>query len=105
MHAGVIPLVFQTDGGKLQVRPSILSRELAAVFLPGSLEEGGARGRCRLQGTVQPVGRLLRPRRDGELLHSGLLHARLSCGDRGRFADGFCIRCEDLRETGSLSAD
>lgn len=103
MHAGVIPLVFQTDGGKLQVRLSILSRELAAVFLPGSLEEGGARGRC--QGTVQPVGRLLRPRRDGELLHSGLIHACLSCRDRRRFADVSCIRCEDLRETRSLSAD
>lgn len=105
MHAGVIPLVFQPDGGKLQVGLSILSRELAAVFLPGSLEEGGARGRRRPQGTVQPVGRLLRPRRDGELLHSGLIHACLSCRDRGRFADVFRIRCEDLRETRSLSAD
>lgn len=80
-HAGVIPLVFHTDGGKLQIWLSILSRERTAVSLPGSWVEGGARGRCRLQGAGQLVGRLLRPRRDGVLLHSGLIHARLSCRD------------------------
>lgn len=85
MHTGVIPLVFQTDGGKLQISLSILSRELTAVLLPGRSEERGAQGRRRLQGAGEPVGRLLRPRRDYVLLHPGLIHACLSCRDTGRF--------------------
>lgn len=80
VHAGVIPLVFQTDRGKVQVCFSILSREATTVLLPGRFEEGGG----RLQGAVQPVGRLLGTRSDHVLLHSGLIHARLSCKQRQR---------------------
>lgn len=80
MHTGVIPLVFQTDGGKVQVCFSILFREVTTVLLPGRLEEGGG----GLQGAVQPVGRLLGTRSDHVLLHSGLIHARLSCKQRQR---------------------
>lgn len=80
MHTGVIPLVFQTDKGKVQVSFSILFREVTTVFLPGRLEEGGG----RLQGAVQPVGRLLGTCSDHVLLHSGLIHARLSCKQRQR---------------------
>lgn len=80
MHAGVIALVFQTDRGKVQVCFSILFWEVTAVFLPGSLGEGGG----GLQGAVQPVGRLPGTRSDHVLLHSGLIHARLSCKQRQR---------------------
>lgn len=78
MQTGVIRLVFQTDGGKVQVCLSILRRELVTVFLPHRLDEGGG----RLQGTVQSVGRLLGTLSDHVLLHPGLIHACLSCEQR-----------------------
>lgn len=52
MYTGVIPLVFQAEGGKLQVGFPILGGQLLTVLLPGQPEQGGARGRNKLQRAV-----------------------------------------------------
>lgn len=100
MQTGVIRLVFQTDGGKVQVSLSILRRELMTVFLPDRLDEGGG----KLQGAVQSVGRILGTLSDHVLLHPGLIHACLSCKQRQtRFRKGGRLRGCDL-ESRDLSS-
>lgn len=78
MHTGVIPLVFQAEGGKLQVGLPFLRGELLTVLLPGQLEQGGARGWTKLQRAVQLIGRLLLPRKEHLLLNPALIHTGLS---------------------------
>ena len=78
LHAGVIPLVFWTEAGELQVGLPIVGKELLTVLLPGQLELGGALRRNRLQRTVQSIWRLLLPHIEHLLLKPALIHTGVS---------------------------
>ena len=79
LRAGVIPLVFQAEAGKLQVGLPFLGEELlGAVLQPGQLGPGGDLG---LQRTVQLIGMALLHHL---LLKPALIHTSLSYKQRQR---------------------
>lgn len=78
MYTGVIPLVSQAEGGKLQEGFPILCGELPTVLLPGQLEQRGALGLRKLQRTAELKGQSLLSHKDHLLLHPALIHTGLS---------------------------